>query len=152
MHLDPLWVLEPFEDAANGNKPPVVRFAPDGEQFTGPPIGIARELTAAVGAAVELAVWTSDEKPTDNLVAASRRPRPALILRWHVVRGPGEVEFSAPVQEFADSSDQNPTTTATFSAPGEYVLRAEALDETGVGGSGFQCCWTSALVAVRVSE
>jgi len=42
-------------------------------------------------------------------------------------------------------------TTATFSAPGEYVLRAEALDETGVGGGGFLCCWTSALVQVTVS-
>lgn len=152
MHLDPQWVIEPFEDAANGNKPPVVRFAPDGKEFTGPPIGIARELTATVGAPLELAVWTSDEKPTDNLVAASRRPRPALILRWHVLRGPGDVDFSAPVQEFADSSDQNPTTTATFDTAGDYVLRAEALDETGVGGSGFQCCWTSALVAVHVSE
>ena len=152
MHLDPQWIIEPLVDAANGNKPPVVRFTPDGEGFTGPPIGIARELAAAVGVPLELAVWTSDEKPTDNLEAASRRPRPALILRWHLLRGPGDVEFSTPVQEFADSSDQNPTTTATFSAPGEYVLRAEALDETGVGGSGFQCCWTSALVAVRVSE
>ena len=152
MHLDPQWIIEPLVDAANGNRPPVVRFAPDGEEFSGPPIGVARELTAAVGAPLELAVWTSDEKPTDNLEAASRRPRPALILRWHVARGPGAVEFSAPVQEFADSSDQNPATTAVFDAPGDYVLRVEALDETGVGGSGFQCCWTSALVAVRVSE
>ena len=152
MHLDPQWIIEPFEDAANGNKPPMVRFAPEGEGFTGPPIGIARELAVTVGTPLGLSVWTSDEKPTDNLVAASRRPRPALMLRWHVLRGPGEVEFSAPVQEFADSSDQNPTTTATFSAAGDYVLRAEALDETGEGGSGFQCCWTSALVAVSVAE
>ena len=152
MHLDPQWVIEPLADAANGNRPPVIRFAPDGEAFTGPPIGIAQELAATVGVPLELAVWTSDEKPTDNLEAASRRPRPALILRWHVQRGPGEVEFSAAVQEFADSSDQNPATTATFAVAGDYVLRAEALDETGVGGSGFQCCWTSALVAVRVSE
>ena len=152
MHLDPQWIIEPLEDAANGNKPPVVRFAPDGEALTGPPIGIARQLDATVGVPLELAVWTSDEKPTDNLVAASRRPRPALILRWHVLRGPGDVEFSAPVQEFPDSSDQNPTTTATFTVAGAYLLRAEALDETGVGGSGFQCCWTSALVAVRVAE
>ena len=152
MHLDPQWIIEPFEDAANGNRPPVIRLAPDGEGFIGPPLGIAWELTATAGTPLDLAVWTSDEKPTDNLEAASRRPRPALILRWHVLRGPGDVDFSHPVQEFADSSDQNPTTTATFSAPGDYVLRAEALDETGVGGSGFQCCWTSALVAVRVSE
>ncbi|MEE2965781.1 MAG: hypothetical protein VX427_16765 [Acidobacteriota bacterium] len=35
---------------------------------------------------------------------------------------------------------------------GEYWLRAEALDSTGDGGSGFQCCWTSAVVQVTVSE
>lgn len=154
MHLDPQWVIEPLEDAANGNRPPVVRFAPDGEAFSGPPIGIAQELTAVAGEPLELAVWTSDQKPTGNRAApfGVRRRRPSLILRWHLLRGPDAIEFSAPVQEYPDSADQNPTTTATFPAAGDYVLRVEALDETGVGGSGFQCCWTSALVAVRVTE
>ena len=64
----------------------------------------------------------------------------------------GESNYIEPVQEYEDSSDQNPITTATFSAAGDYVLRVEALDETGDGGGGFQCCWTSALVAVTVSE
>jgi hypothetical protein len=74
-----------------------------------------------------------------------------LTLRWHQHSGPGSVEFGEASQRFTESADQNPMTTATFSAPGEYVLRAEALDETGVGGGGFQCCWTSALVQVTVS-
>jgi hypothetical protein len=60
------------------------------------------------------------------------------------------VEFSAPEQEFEDSSEQNPKTTATFGEPGEYLLRVEALDESGEGGGGFQCCWTSAHVRVNV--
>ena len=152
MHLDPQWVIEPLRDAANGNEPPTIRFAAEGEGFTGPPIGIAREMTAAVGAPLDLAVWTTDVKPESVSSLAARRRRPALILRWHVLRGPGEVEFAEPVQEFEDSSDQNPTTTATFAEPGDYILRVEALDETGEGGSGFQCCWTSALVKVAVSE
>ena len=75
----------------------------------------------------------------------------ALTLRWHLHRGPADVAFAVPVQEFEDSADQNPTTSATFSAPGEYWLRAEALDETGVGGGAGQCCWTSAIVQVTVS-
>ena len=61
-----------------------------------------------MGVPLELAVWTSDEKPTDNLVAASRRPRPALILRWHVLRGPGEVEFSAAPHRCAGSPAERP--------------------------------------------
>ena len=75
----------------------------------------------------------------------------ALTLRWHLHSGPPVVTFADPVHEFEDSADQSPTTTVTFSAPGEYALRVEALDETGVGGGGFQCCWTSAIVRVSVT-
>jgi hypothetical protein len=42
------------------------------------------------------------------------------------------------------------TATATFSAPGEYILRLEGNDSTGSGGGGFQCCWTNAHVSVTV--
>ncbi len=41
-------------------------------------------------------------------------------------------------------------TTVTFSAPGEYMLRAQANDETGDGGGGDLCCWSDALVKVTV--
>jgi hypothetical protein len=43
------------------------------------------------------------------------------------------------------------TTTATFSAPGEYIIRAQVNDRTGDGGGGFQCCWTNAHVKVTVT-
>ena len=42
------------------------------------------------------------------------------------------------------------TTTATFSTPGEYVLRAQVNDASGDGGGGDQCCWSNALVKVTV--
>ena len=151
MHLDPQWIVEPFRDRANGNEPPTIRFSPGGEGYTGPPIGIAHSLSGSVGTPVELSVWTTDVKPSDNLRAATRFRRPALILKWHLLRAPGDVTLSEAVQEFHASSDQNPVTTATFSEPGEYLLRVEALDETGEGGSGFQCCWTSVHVRVTVS-
>lgn len=151
MHLDPQWIVEPFKDAANGNEPPTIRFSPDGEGHRGPPVGIAHSLSGSVGIPVELRVWTTDVKPSANLRAAARFRRPALVLKWHLLRGPGDVSLSDPEQEFEASSDQNPVTTATFNKPGEYLLRVEALDETGEGGSGFQCCWTSAHVRVTVS-
>ncbi len=150
MHLRAEWYVEPHQDAANGNEPPIVRFAPDGAAHQGPPIGIAQTLSASVGTPLELSVWTSDKKPTLNVRQNPRFTRPALILLWNVLRGPGDVEFSAGVQEFEDSSDQNPKTTGTFGEPGEYLLRVEALDESGEGGGGFQCCWTSAHVRVNV--
>ena len=152
VHLQPPYFIEPFTDAANDNQPPAIRFAPDGDRFIGPPVGIAHRLSATVGTAVELRVWTSDVKPEEvpEGIANPFAEVKALTLRWHLHRGPADVAFAEPVQEFEDSADQNPTTTVTFSVPGEYWLRAEALDETGVGG-GFQCCWTSAIVQVSVS-
>ncbi len=41
-------------------------------------------------------------------------------------------------------------TTATFSLPGEYIIRIEGNDSSGVGGGGFQCCWTTAYMKVNV--
>ena len=49
-----------------------------------------------------------------------------------------------------DKADGKATVQATFSAPGEYMLRVEGNDSTGVGGGGFQCCWTNAHVSVTV--
>jgi hypothetical protein len=40
------------------------------------------------------------------------------------------------------------TTTATFSATGEYWLRAQINDATGNGGGGDQCCWSNVLIKV----
>ncbi len=151
VHLRPPYFIEPFRDAANGNEPPSVRFAADGEEFQGPPVGVSHTVTARVGEPMELRIWTSDHKPPEEVHAIPGFPQPALTVRWHRHRGPADIEFADAFQTFADSADQNPVTTATFSAPGEYWLRAELLDETGVGGGGFQCCWTSALVKVTVA-
>jgi hypothetical protein len=42
------------------------------------------------------------------------------------------------------------TTTATFSAPGEYWVRGQINDNSGDGGGGDQCCWSNVLVKVTV--
>ena len=42
-------------------------------------------------------------------------------------------------------------TTATFAAPGEYIVRVQANDRSGDGGGGFQCCWTNVHVKVNVT-
>ena len=163
MHLDPQWYVEPFEDAANKNRPPTLRFEPGGKAYEGPPTGeVAASFQTTVGAAVEMPVWATDVKaqslrlsPPSPTATPNRQQqrfrRPALVLRWYKLRGPGDVTFDEPVQEF-ETSAQNPTTKATFSAPGNYLLRVEALDEGGSGGGGFQCCWTSAHVKVSVAD
>ncbi len=77
-------------------------------------------------------------------------PPPPIAITWTKFRGPGDVKFDA-VKPKIDLNDAGKATTnATFAAPGEYILRLEANDSTGSGGGGFQCCWSTAHVAVSV--
>lgn len=147
MHRDPLWIVEPFKDAGVGNTPPVVRFAPGGMAFQGPPAGVAHSLTASVARPLELAVWATD----DGIRPPEARPRegPQTTVSWSKFRGPGPVAIdkATPV----DDKDGKSTATATFTTPGEYLLRVQVNDGSGDGGGGFQCCWTNAHVKVTVA-
>jgi hypothetical protein len=87
--------------------------------------------------------------------AAARSGPPAdVTIVWSKYRGPGEVTFAqsrVPVHLKGNfGAFQKAETTATFSAPGEYMLRAVANDASGDGGGGDQCCWTTAHVRVIV--
>jgi len=141
--------IEPFKDAAEGNTPPVLKFSPTGKTFTGPPVEIAHTLTGAVGQPVTLEVIITDDmhkEEGENPAVASRIPR--LVQSWHKHRGPGNVTFSEQRPKIGD--DGRTSTTATFAAPGEYILRAQGNDNSGEGGGGFQCCWTNAYVKVAI--
>jgi hypothetical protein len=144
MSLHPLWVVEPFKDAGNGNTPPVLKFDPAGPQFTGPPHGIARTLTTNVANPLPLTLWVSDDKPLRGGRGATGNP-----VSWSVFRGAGEVMFEN--ARPALDAEGKATTTAKFAAAGEYILRAQANDSTGDGGGGFQCCWTNVHVKVNVN-
>ncbi len=147
LHLDPLWEVSPYSDAALGNTPPVVRFEPDGTEITGPPLRVGAFFDSNLSTPTTLTVWASD----DGLVDEYRRDwkSPPLSVSWSKFRGPGEATFGNPVPEIDESSGKA-TTTATFSEPGEYILRLQANDKSGNGGSGAQCCWTNVHVKVTV--
>ena len=186
LHTKSDYIVEPFEDAANKNTPPMIRFKPDGPRFTGPPAGIAEQYSATVGSPLPLPVWITDEGPkinipepgrgrgrgrgrgtdaasgtSDDAVAGGARgrgaaarseftPPPPLALAWSMFRGPAAVKFENVKPSIDKEADGKASTTATFSAPGEYVLRVQGNDSTGEGGGGFQCCWTNVHVAVSV--
>ena len=194
LHTQADYVVEPFEDAANKNTPPKLKFRDGGPLFTGAPVGIAEKYTATVGAPLTLTVWATDEGAKINVpegrgrgrgaargatpgagdaavwargdaAAAQGRggtgragaapesaftPPPPIALTWTMFRGPGAVKFENPKPKIAVDEGGKATTTATFSAPGEYILRVQGNDSTGEGGGGFQCCWTNAHVAVSV--
>ena len=158
MHLKKDWVIEPFLDAASKNTPPVLKFQPDGMTFTGPPISIAARYTATVGEPLTLTSWASDEGAKLNVESRAGRGGAAapafspLVESWSKFRGPGEVKFSQARPTLDRQNGGKAETTATFSAPGDYLLRLQANDSSGDGGGGFQCCWTNAHVAVTVKQ
>jgi hypothetical protein len=71
-------------------------------------------------------------------------------VSWSVFRGPGAVKFDSARPAIDREQGGKATTNATFSQPGEYILRVQGNDSTGDGGGGFQCCWTNAHVKVNV--
>ena len=189
LHTQADYVVEPFEDAANKNTPPKLKFRADGPLFTGAPVGTAEKYSAAVGTPLTLAVWATDEGAKINIpegrgrgrgAAAGRgtppaagdadaqgrgrgrgdavgappefvfTPPPPIAITWTMFRGPGSVKFENPNPNVAVDDGGKATTTATFSAPGDYILRVQGNDSTGEGGGGFQCCWTNAHVTVSV--
>jgi len=158
MHTKNDWIVSPFEDPANKNTPPSIRFQPAGPAFQGPPSGIAASLDAVAGEALPLTVYASDEGPKINVEPTSpRRGRgagfvgtPPLVVTWSLMRGPAAVKFENAKPSIDKENGGKATATAYFGAPGEYILRVQGNDATGDGGGGFQCCWTNAHVRVTV--
>lgn len=88
------------------------------------------------------------------LGAGPSAPPPDITVNWKKHRGPGDVTFAREriplVTQRDPKTELEAATTATFGAPGEYVVRAQVNDTSGDGGGGEQCCWTTAFVKVSV--
>ena len=92
--------------------------------------------------------------PAAAAAAEGRRPRGDIQVIWKKYRGPGDVKIGTESIALENGGDAKKfleaKTTATFSAPGTYWLRAQVNDSSGNGGGGDQCCWTSAHIVVNV--
>jgi hypothetical protein len=157
-HLDPRWEISPLFEVGVGNTPPLISFEDGGPSVQGPR-GISIELETTLPNPVTLTLWAADDAKTFQ---GGRVPdTPPVTVTWSKFRGPGDVKFanSKPALEKANGKwkttpafSGRATTTATFSEPGEYVLRVVANDWSGDGGGGFQCCWTNGYVKVLVKR
>lgn len=156
LDVNTLWELSPFVDAT-GDTPPYIGFAETGPFVNGPK-GQTISLTNTIPNPLPLTVWLADDAKTPPGAPPSRLP--AVSIAWSMFRGPGAVTFEKerPTVEKTDFKAPQgsvftgkATTTATFSDPGEYILKIVANDSTGDGGRGFQCCWSNAYVKVSVS-
>ena len=155
-HLRPEWMIDAMMEAPSGNRPPVVTF--DREVTFGQGPGGVRASMTGTFPETAIMAWARDDMVQKMREQQRRRdgvdePRAARFgMVWSKFRGPGTVTFS----EIESQPDDTglATTTATFSEPGDYVLRVLAWDDTGPQGFvmavGFQCCWTNGYLAIHV--
>ena len=149
--LSPDWQIDALEgEAGSGNTPPVLSFAEHGPEGQGPRGITTGPLPASLGTPLTLTVWAHDDGKSSASIASSGREGVPVSLTWFKHQGPGEVTFSAPTARVPIAGGKA-TTTVTFSAPGDYLLRVRANDASGVDNAGHaQCCWTNGFVRVRV--
>jgi hypothetical protein len=150
--LDPLWEIDALEgEAGSGNTPPVLKFADDGPEGRGPGGLTATGPTGRVGVPLTLSVAARDDGKAAPSIATSGRGEIPVTLTWFKHQGPGDVTFAPPTARVPNAGGKA-TTMATFSAPGEYVVRVRANDASGVAGAGHaQCCWTNGFIKVTVT-
>lgn len=146
--LNPGYSITPFKELGMGNKPPELAFAQGGATVTGPPTAVAAALSGKVGEPLPISVWVEDFKAEGTDIGRRGAAKVATVS-LHKYRGPGSVTFEA-ARLPAQTPGEKVSMTATFSAPGDYLLRVQANDESGEGGGGFQCCWTNTYLKVTV--
>ncbi len=153
--------VNPFSDVAVGNTPPRLRLSETATPIQGPlaTLVTAPTVTATVSTPLTLTAWVDDDgKYSSGSNAPVRDGRSPVEVSWSKYRGAGQVTFSsekAALKVSKGGGVDQPfsavgTTTAKFSAPGEYALLAVANDYSGEGGNGEVCCWTNAYVKVTV--
>ena len=141
--------IEPFKEVAQGNEPPKIQFDPKGPVLQGPPVGVGTTLTGTVGQPVTLNAIVADSQDNDPDLSPAQLKQPPITVFWSKYRGVGDVTFANAKPSV--EKDGKVTTTATFSQPGEYLLRLQVNDRSGEGGGGFQCCWSNTHVKVTIT-
>ena len=152
-------VGQPLELTAwAADQPPTITFDAEGggaaaaaRETRKPPVN--EPLPAIIGGRV-ISGTPSAGGGAAAAAAAAREKRGDIQILWKKYRGPGDVKIAQETINLMNGGDAKKfleaKTTATFSAPGTYWLRAQVNDSSGNGGGGDQCCWTTAHVVVNV--
>ena len=153
----------------NDSWPPLVRFvSPEGPEGLGRSGVFAEPVTVPLGAPVTLTISVGlpeyaqhgkIQRGTGEILNPTLRRRESeddgrrvWWVKWAKHQGPGEVTFSGgEIDIYRD--EETVTSTATFSEPGRYLLRLQAINDPSEGGSfQFHCCWTNGYVDVTVTR
>ncbi|MCB1666296.1 MAG: hypothetical protein H7A05_03385 [Pseudomonadales bacterium] len=151
--------------AAMGSLNPAIRFKKDGPESISREGIYAAPVTAKVGQPVNLMAYVKDRG--DRRGYDVKMQFFPVGTEWILHQGPvgAKVEFDNPMvtgrergetdkQSMSGSGDWTETSTkATFSEPGDYVVRLR-VDNFMAPDSQFdnQCCWSNAYVPVKVTN
>ena len=152
VNLEPEWEIDALVGGASGNTPPELAVSESGPWVAGPGGLRMDPVTATASMPIALTVWAQDDGGGGGSVVGRGRGRVASVtLTWFKHSGPGDVTFSEESERIPVEGGSM-TTLATFSEPGEYIVRVRANDSSGVSGAGHsQCCWSNAFVRVTVN-
>lgn len=151
--LHPNWQVDALEgEAGSGNTPPVLRFAEAGPEARGPGGVTHGPVSTAAGTPLSITVWVKDDgRGATSVASAGRGTAAPITLAWFRHQGPGRVTFEPPTGRITGGTG-SATVRASFSAPGDYVLRVRANDSSVAGAGHAQCCWTNGFVKVTVTR
>ena len=128
--------IEEFESLTEAPVAAKLKFGPSGPAGRGRNGFVAGPIKGVVGEPVPLSIWV------DLLT------RPSSILTWYHHQGAGQVAFDQ--REVVVKTGGEVKTTATFSQPGDYVLRVTAIES--LAALEQHCCYTNGYVKVTVTR
>ena len=149
------------EDGARSSKAPVIKYLPNGPEGRGRS-GVRTSMTAKVGQPLDLGLGVTGPPAGPqgaDVDSGDEEERPYIKdgkqriwwVKWALHQGPADVKFSQSDIDIWEG-EKSATAKATFSAPGEYVLRVQAIDNPSENASyQFHCCWTNGFVKVTVA-
>jgi hypothetical protein len=138
--------------AALGSLHPAVRFSPDGPEGRGSEGVVGERVSASVGVPVTLTAIVQDRGEREGYdVEKAIVP---LNATWELHQGSPAVTFSPQMQPNIEGEGWAVASTqATFSQPGEYLIRVR-VDNFAAEDSRFDyvCCWSNAYIPITVAR
>ena len=138
--------MDEIQQSSRGNSAPFVRFdelAGQVEHRGRTSMMDGQTVTTSVGDPLTLSIAVTDPDAI---------PLGVTRVIWAKHQGPGEVMFSEEETEVVEDTDRFAhSASATFSEPGDYLVRVQAVDWDLGNAFGFHCCWTNSYVRVMVA-
>ena len=130
------YVMDEPDSNGRGDSAPAVRLSEDGQAVRGRSgIHSAGAVNARVNQPVTLQAWID-------------HPEQEVWVGWSHHSGPGAVSFDQ--KEYTIQSGASTQVRASFSEPGQYVVRMQTIDS--IAAFEFYCCHTNAYYHINVGN